>query len=96
MQILTSLSRRRFLTGAAATAALNPSRPKAALAHSRQNLAFFGDGKLAYSVMDHALRQAGVRIVAVCETKAKEVVEKHYAEAKAATSRKPRDTWKYL
>jgi hypothetical protein len=67
VQILTSLSRRRFLTGAAATAALGPSLLKAAPANGRLNLAFIGYGKRAYGVMDHALRQADVRIVAVCE-----------------------------
>jgi hypothetical protein len=37
MQILTSLSRRRFLTGAAAIAAPGPSRLKAAPANARLN-----------------------------------------------------------
>jgi predicted dehydrogenase len=86
MQILTSLSRRRFLTGAAATAALGPALLKAAPANGRLNLAFIGYGKRAFGVMDHALRVDGVRIVAVCEVegtrlaRAKEVVEKRYAE----------------
>jgi predicted dehydrogenase len=92
MQILTPLSRRRFLTGAAATAALGPALLKAAPANGRLNLAFIGYGKRAFGVMDHALRLPDVRIVAVCEVegtrlaRAKEVVEKRYAEdVKAGT-----------
>lgn len=86
MRILTPFSRRRFLTGAAATAALGPSILRAAPANGQLNLAFIGYGKRAYGVMGHALRQADVRIVAVCEVegtrlaKAKEEVEKRYAE----------------
>jgi predicted dehydrogenase len=86
MQILTSLSRRRFLTGAAATAAFGPSLLKAAPANARLNIAFIGYGKRAYGVMNHALRLPDVRIVAVCEVegtrlaRGKEVVEKQYAE----------------
>lgn len=86
MQIFTSFSRRRFLTGAAATAALGPSILRAAPANGQLNIAFIGYGKRAYAVMGHALRQADLRIVAVCEVegtrlaKAKEVVEKQYAE----------------
>jgi predicted dehydrogenase len=92
VQILTSFSRRRFLSGAAATAALGPQLLRAAPANGRLNIAFIGYGKRAYGVMDHALRQADVRIVAVCEVegtrlaRAKEVVEKRYAEvAKSGT-----------
>lgn len=78
-------SRRRFLAGAAATAALGPAILRAAPANGRLNIAFIGYGKRAYSVMGHALRQSDVRIVAVCEVegtrlaKAKEEVEKRYA-----------------
>ncbi len=86
VQILTSLSRRRFLAGAAATASLGPSLLRAAPANGRLNIAFIGYGKRAFGVMDQALRQQDVRIVAVCEVegtrlaRAKEVVEKRYAE----------------
>ena len=89
MQKPIILSRRRFLTGAAATsatAAFGPSVLRAAPANERLNLAFIGYGKRAFGVMNHALRQADVRIVAVCEVegtrlaKAKEEVEKRYAE----------------
>lgn len=86
MHIPTAFSRRRFLTGAAAAAALGPSLLRAAPANGRLNIAFIGYGKRAYGVMSHALRQADVRIVAVCEVegtrlaKAKEEVEKRYAE----------------
>ena len=79
-------SRRRFLTGAAATAAFGPSILRASPANERLNIAFIGYGKRAFGVMGHALRQADVRIVAVCEVegtrlaKAKEEVEKRYAE----------------
>lgn len=79
-------SRRRFLAATAATAALGPSILRAAPANERLNIAFIGYGKRAYAVMDQALRQADVRIVAVCEVegarlaKAKEEVEKRYAE----------------
>lgn len=79
-------SRRRFLTGIAATAAFGPSILRAAPANKRLNIAFIGYGKRAYGVMGQALRQKDVRIVAVCEVegtrlaKAKEEVEKRYAE----------------
>lgn len=79
-------SRRRFLTGAAATAAFGPMILRAAPVNAQLNIAFIGYGKRAYGVMGHALRQADVRIVAVCEVegtrlaKAKEEVEKRYAE----------------
>jgi predicted dehydrogenase len=82
----TSLSRRRLLAGAFATAALGPSILWAAPKNGRLNIAFIGYGKRAYGVMEQALRQKDVRIVAVCDVegtrlaKAKEVVEKHYAE----------------
>jgi predicted dehydrogenase len=58
----------------------------AAPKNGRLNIAFIGYGKRAYGVMEQALRQQDVRIVAVCDVegtrlaKAKEVVEKHYAE----------------
>lgn len=86
MHLNSSTSRRRFLTGAAATVALGPSLLKAAPANGRLNIAFIGYGKRAYGVMGHALRQADVRIVAVCEVegtrlaKAKAEVENRYAE----------------
>jgi predicted dehydrogenase len=86
MGINTSFSRRRFLTGAAATAAFGPSILHAAPTEKRLNIAFIGYGKRAYAVMGQALREKEVRIVAVCEVegtrraKAKEVVEKAYAE----------------
>lgn len=86
MQFPTPFSRRRFLTAAAATAVFGPSLLRAAPANGRLNIAFIGYGKRAYGVMNHALRQADVRIVAVCEVegtrlaKAKEEVEKRYAE----------------
>ncbi len=79
------LSRRRLLAGAFATAALGPSMLVAAPKNDRLNVAFIGYGKRAYAVLGHALRQADVRVVAVCEVegtrlaKAKEVVEKYYA-----------------
>ena len=82
----SSFSRRRFFTGVAATAVLGPTILRAAPANERLNIAFIGYGKRAYGVMDHFLRQADVRIVAVCEVEgerlalAKEVVEKRYAE----------------
>ncbi|BCX46760.1 oxidoreductase [Haloferula helveola] len=81
-----SSSRRQFLTGAAATAIFGPSILRAAEANSRLNVAFIGYGKRAYGVMGQALRQADLQIVAVCDVegtrraKAKEVVEKKYAE----------------
>lgn len=86
MKNLPAFSRRRLLTGALATAALGPSFLKAATPKERLNIAFIGYGRRAYVVMAHALKQADVRIVAVCEVegtrlaKAKEVVEKAYAE----------------
>jgi predicted dehydrogenase len=86
MGINTSFSRRRFLTGAAATAAFGPSILRAAPAEKRLNIAFIGYGKRAYAVMGQALREKDVRIGAGCEVegtrraKAKEVVEKAYAE----------------
>lgn len=86
MPPIPSSSRRTFLTGATAAAVFGPSFAKAAApAPDRLNIAFIGYGKRAYGVMGQALRQADVRIVAVCEvegirrSKAKEVVEKHYA-----------------
>lgn len=99
MKIPLSISRRRFLTGAAATAALGPSILRAAPTNGRLNIAFIGYGKRAYAVMGHALRQADVRIVAVCEVegarlaKAKEVVEKQYAEDIKSGSYKGCDTY---
>lgn len=86
MRTTTSFSRRRFLTVTAASAALGPSLLRAAPANGRLNIAFIGYGKRTYAVMGHALRQADVRVVAVCEVegtrlaKAKEAVEKRYAE----------------
>lgn len=86
MQKAIAISRRRFLAGAAATAAFGPSILRAAPANGRLNIAFIGYGKRAFGVMGHALRQADLRIVAVCEVegtrlaKAKEEVEKRYAE----------------
>jgi predicted dehydrogenase len=86
MDISISFSRRRFLTGAAFTAAFGPSILRAAPAKERLNIAFIGYGKRAYAVMDQALREKDLRIVAVCEVedsrcaKAKEVVEKAYVE----------------
>jgi predicted dehydrogenase len=80
------VSRRRFLTGAAATAAFGSTLLKAAPAKNPLNIGFIGYGKRAYVVLGNALRQADVRVVAVCEVegtrlaKAKEVVEKRYAE----------------
>lgn len=86
MQNPIVFSRRRFLTGAAATAAFGPMILRAAPVNAQLNIAFIGYGKRTYGVMNHALRQADVRIVAVCEVegarlaKAKEEVEKRYAE----------------
>ena len=86
MQNSSSISRRRFLTGAVAATALGPSILRALPANGKINIAFIGYGKRAYAVMDRALRQTDVRIVAVCEVegtrlaKAKEVIEKSYAE----------------
>ncbi len=86
MQNPIVFSRRRFLTGAAATTALGPMILRAAPVNAQLNIAFIGYGKRTYGVMGHALRQADVRIVAVCEVegtrlaKAKEEVEKRYAE----------------
>lgn len=86
MQNPIVFSRRRFLTGAAATAAFGPMILRAAPVNAQLNIAFIGYGKRTYGVMGHALRQADVRIVAVCEVegtrlaKAKEEVEKRYAE----------------
>jgi len=85
MQNLTSFSRRRFITGAAAVAAFGPSLSHAASANERLNIAFIGYGKRAYLVMGEALRQKDVQVVAVCDVegtrlaKAKEVVERRYA-----------------
>lgn len=86
MQTPRTITRRRLLASAFATAALGPSFLRAAPANSRLNIAFIGYGKRAYHVMGQALKQKDLRIVGVCEVegtrlaKAKEVVEKHYAE----------------
>jgi predicted dehydrogenase len=99
MDIRTSFSRRRFLTGAAATAAFGPSLLRAAPASERLNIAFIGYGKRAYAVMGQALRDKDVQVVAVCEVegarraKAKEVMEKAYAEGIKAGSYKGCDTY---
>lgn len=86
MQKPLAISRRRFLTTTAAATAFGPSMLRAAPSNAQLNIAFIGYGIRAYEVMSHALRQADVRLVAVCEVegtrlaKAKEEVEKHYAE----------------
>jgi predicted dehydrogenase len=86
MHVRSHFSRRRFLTGAAAAAIFGPTILRAAPAKDRLNIAFIGYGKRAFGVMNHALGQKDVRIVAVAEVegirlaKAKEVVEKRYAE----------------
>lgn len=86
MQKPLAISRRRFLTATAAATAFGPSMLRAAPSNAQLNIAFIGYGIRAYGVMSHALRQADVRLVAVCEVegtrlaKAKEEVEKRYAE----------------
>lgn len=92
MNLHTSFSRRRFLAGATATVALGPTFLRAATGKEQLNVAFIGYGKRAYGVMNHALRQKDMRVVAVCDVegtrlaKAKEEVEKRYAEeAKSGT-----------
>ena len=86
IQETTTFTRRRFITGVSALAAFGPSITRGESASERINLAFIGYGKRAYRVMDEALRQKDVQVVAVCEVegtrlaKAKEVVERKYAE----------------
>jgi predicted dehydrogenase len=85
MQTPQSITRRRLISGAFATAALGPTILKAAPANDLINIAFIGYGKRAYTVMDHALRQKELRIVAVCDVegtrlaRGEQVVEKAYA-----------------
>jgi predicted dehydrogenase len=99
MDMRTSFSRRRFITGAAATAALGPSILRGASANERLKIAFIGYGKRAYGVMGQALRQKDVQIVAVCEVegtrlaKAKEVVEKGYADGMKSGNYKGCDSY---
>ncbi len=79
-------SRRQFLGSLAATMVMAPMILRAAPRRERLQIAFIGYGKRAYGVMNHALGQKDVRIVAVCDVegtrraKAQEVVEKRYAE----------------
>ncbi len=79
-------SRRRFLTNLAAAAVMAPTILRAAPRRDRLHIAFIGYGKRAHGVLNHALGQEDVRIVAICEvegtrrTRAREVVEKRYAE----------------
>jgi len=88
MQTPRTITRRRLLASAFATAALGPTflRAQSQPANSRLNIAFIGYGKRAYQVMGQALSHQDLRIVAVCEVegtrlaKAKEVVETRYAE----------------
>ena len=81
-----NVSRRHFLTSLAASAVMAPTILRAESRRERLNIAFIGYGKRAYGVMNQALGQKDVRIVAICEVegirraKAKEVVEKRYAE----------------
>ncbi len=99
MDIRSSFSRRRFITGAAATAALGPTILRAAPAKERLNIAFIGYGKRAFGVMGQALREKELQIVAVCEVegtrraKAKEVVEKSYANGMKSGNYKGCDTY---
>ena len=60
-------SRRRFLTATAASAAFGPSLLRAAPSTEKLNIAFIGYGKRAYKVLNDALRQDDVQVVAICE-----------------------------
>ncbi|MFK7851507.1 MAG: Gfo/Idh/MocA family protein [Akkermansiaceae bacterium] len=92
-------SRRRFLTATAASAAFGPSLLRAAPSTEKLNIAFIGYGKRAYKVLNDALRQDDVQVVAICEVegtrlaKAKEVVEKKYAEQFKSGTYKGCDTY---
>lgn len=66
MRSLRPPSRRRFLAGTAAVAALCPSVARAA-ANERLTIAFIGIGTRARGVLGQCLRQGDTQVVAVCE-----------------------------